>query len=76
MSVAELQGDGIVADSTQSGDGDPRESSRAVTAPTLAEDVDLTHVLGARRKLPEKFGSETLLTPVLPGDGNEISNYL
>ncbi len=76
MSVAELQGDGIVADATQSGDDDPGESSRAVTTPTLAEDVDLTHVLGARRKLTKKFGSETLLAAVFPGDGNEISNYL
>ncbi len=76
MSVAELQSDGIVADATQSGDGDPGESSWAIATPTLPEDVDLTHVLGARRKLTEKFGTETLLTAVFPGDGNEITDNL
>jgi hypothetical protein len=76
MSVAELQSDGIVADATQSGDDDSGESSRAVAAPTLPEDVDLSHVLGARRKLTEKFGTKTLLTTVFPGDGNEITDNL
>ena len=76
MSVAELQGDGIVPDATQSGDDDSRESSRAVATPTLPEDVDLTHVLGARRKLTEKFGTEALLSAVIPGDGDEITNNL
>jgi len=76
MSVAELQGDGIVADATQSGDGDPGESSRTVATPTLPEDVDLTHVLSAWRKLTEKFGTETLLTAVFPGDGHEITYNL
>ena len=76
MAVTELQGDGIVADATQSGDGDPRKTSGAVASPTLPEDVDLTHVLGARRKLTEEFGSEALLTAVIPGDGDEITNNL
>ena len=76
MSVAELQSNGIVADATQSGDDDPGESSRPVATPTLPEDVDLTHVLGARRKLTKKFGPEALLTAIFPGDGNEITDNL
>ena len=76
MTVTELQGDGIVADATQSGDGNPGESSRAVATPTLPKDVDLSHILGARRKLTEKFGTETLLTAIFPGDGYEITNDL
>ena len=76
MAVTELESDGIVADATQSGDGNPGESSRAVATPTLPEDIDLSHILGARRKLTEKFGTETLLTTVFPGDGNEITNDL
>ena len=76
MAVTELQGDGIVADATQSGDGDPRKTSGAVASPTLPEDVDLTHVLGARRKLTKKFGPEALLTAIFPGDGNEITDNL
>jgi len=76
MSVAELQGDGIVPDATQSGDDDSRESSRSVATPTLPEDVDLSHILGAGRKLTEKFGTEALLSAVFPGDGDEITNNL
>ena len=76
MSVAELQGDGIVADATQSGDGDPGETSRAVATPALSKDIDLSHILGARRKLTEKFGMEALLSAVFPGDGDEITNNL
>ena len=76
MAVTELQGDGIVADATQSGDGDPRKTSRAVATPTLPKNIDLTHVLGARRKLTEKFGTEALLSAVFPSDGDEITNNL
>ena len=76
MAVTELQGDGIVADATQSGDGDPRKTSRAVATPALPKNIDLTHVLGARRKLTEKFGTEALLSAVIPGDGDEITNNL
>ena len=76
MSVAELQGDGIVADAAQSGDDDPGKASWPVASPTLPEDVDLTHVLGARRKLTEEFGAEALLTAVFPGDGDEITDNL
>ena len=76
MSVAELQGDGIVADATQSRDDDPGEAARPVAAPSLPEDVDLTHVLGAGRKLTEQFGPEALLATVLPGDGDEITDNL
>ena len=76
MAVTKLQGDGVVADATQSGDGDPGKTTRSVAAPTLPEDVDLTHVLGARRKLTEEFGSEALLTAVFPGDGDEITDNL
>ena len=76
MAVTELQGDGIVADATQSGDGDPRKAARSIATPALPKDVDLTHVLGARRKLTEEFGSEALLTAVFPGDGDEITDNL
>ena len=76
MTVAELEGDGIVADEAQSGDDDPGEATRPVAAPALAKDVDLAHVLGARRKLTEQFGAEALLTAVLPGDGDEITDDL
>ena len=76
MSVAELQGDGIVADATQSGDGDPRKTSRAVATPALPKNIDLTHVLGARRKLTEEFGAEALLPAVFPGDGDKITDNL
>lgn len=76
MPVAELEGDGIVPDAAQTGDDDPGETPRSVAAPALSEDVDLAHVLGARRKLAEKFGAEALLAAVLPGDGDEITDDL
>jgi len=76
MAVAELEGNGIVADATQSGDDDSGESSRAVTTPALAKDVDLAHVLGTRRTLAKEFGTETLLTVVFPGYGDEITDNL
>jgi hypothetical protein len=76
MSVAELQGDGIVADATQSGDGDPGETPRSVATPALSEDVHLSHILGARRKFTKVFGTEALLTTIFPGDGDEITDNL
>lgn len=76
MPIAELKSDGIVADAAHSGDDDPGKSSRAVTAPALPQDIDLSHVLGARRKLTEEFGTEALLTAVLPSDGDEITDDL
>ncbi len=76
MTVAELEGDGIVADAAHSGDGHPRKASRSVTAPSLPENVDLTHILGARRNLSEMFGSQALLAAVFPSDGDEIADNL
>ena len=76
MAVAELEGDGIVADTAHSGDGHPRKTSRSVTAPSLPENIDLAHVLGARRNLAEEFGAKALLTAIFPGDGDEITDDL
>ena len=76
MAVAELEGDGIVADTAHSGDDDPGEPTRPVTTPTLSEDVDFAHVLGARRNLAEEFGAKALLTAIFPGDGDEITDDL
>ena len=76
MTVTELQGDGIVANTTQSRDSDPGETSRAIATPALSKDIDLSHILGTRRKLTEKFGTEALLSAVFPGDGDEITNNL
>ena len=76
MAVAELEGDGIVAYTAQSGDGDPWKATRPITTPSLPEDIDLAHILGARRNLAEMFGTEALLTAIFPGDGDEITDDL
>ena len=76
MAVAELQSDGVVADTAQSGDDDPGKATRSVTTPPLPKDVDFAHVLGARRKLAEEFRTKALLPAVLPRDGDEITDDL
>jgi len=76
MSVAKLEGDSIVADTAQSGDDDPGETPRTVAAPPLSEDIDLSHVLGARREFAEEFGTKALFAAVFPSDGDEITDDL
>ena len=76
MSVAELEGDGVVSDAAQSGHDDPGETTRPIATPPLAEDVHLTHVFGARGEFTEQFGAEALLPSVFPADGDEITDDL
>ena len=66
MAIAELEGDSVVTDALHPQDSDTRELPWAITAPALAQDVDLAHLLLQRRVwyLTSKYPTMKILLKV------------
>lgn len=74
VAIAKDEADGVATDAVKTGDGDAGEFGAGIGTVDAAEDVGLTHVIGAGGKGAELIHRIKILAPVGPADGDLVSD--